>query len=122
MNKEIEAVISHQKKSEKVLFLIKWKGLPASENSWETPNSLGNSKILDDYQNNNLAQDSKKQKKKIVKILGAVKNNEKMFDFLVQYRDSNAPEIVPYQKMRENHLKCLLSYLEHYLTISSDPA
>ena len=40
---EIETIVSHQRKGNQWQFLIKWKGYPTSDNSWEYENNLEHS-------------------------------------------------------------------------------
>ena len=46
---EIEKIISHKIVSEKPLYLVKWKGLDKSENSWVKPEDFASMKFVNDY-------------------------------------------------------------------------
>jgi len=47
---EIEAIISHRRKGNQWQYLIKWKGYPTSDNSWETEDNLEHSQeTLSEY-------------------------------------------------------------------------
>jgi len=48
---EIEAITSHKKWGRGYHYLIKWKGYPISDNTWEPPSNLKNTReILNNYQ------------------------------------------------------------------------
>lgn len=47
---EVEAIISHKRFRGKIRYLVKWKGYPTSENSYQYSTDLKNAKdILDEY-------------------------------------------------------------------------
>ena len=47
---EVEAIISHRKQGRGHAFLVKWKGFPTGENTWEPEKNLNNAKrILKTY-------------------------------------------------------------------------
>ena len=41
---EVEAIISHKKQGRGHVFLIKWKGFPTGDNTWEPEKNLNNAK------------------------------------------------------------------------------
>ena len=47
---EIETIVSHRRKGNQWQFLVKWKGYPTSDNSWETEENLEHSEeTLNEY-------------------------------------------------------------------------
>lgn len=47
---EVEAILAHRGTASRRQYLVKWLGYPTSDNSWEPPSNLSNSKeILDEY-------------------------------------------------------------------------
>lgn len=47
---EVEAIVAHRKKWGRMTYLVKWKGYPTSENSWEPEPNLNNAKkVLNAY-------------------------------------------------------------------------
>jgi hypothetical protein len=47
---EIETIVSHRRKGNQWQFLIKWKGYPTSDNSWENKDNLEHSEeTLNEY-------------------------------------------------------------------------
>jgi hypothetical protein len=50
---EVEAIIAHRRKGRRLQFLIKWKGYPTSDNSWEPQKNLKHTQdILSIYKKN----------------------------------------------------------------------
>ena len=48
---EIEATTSHKKWGQEYWYLVKWKGYPISDNTWESASSFKNAQeILTEYQ------------------------------------------------------------------------
>ena len=46
----VEAIVAHKKKGRGYHFLIRWKGYPPSENSWEPEGNLTHAmELLDEY-------------------------------------------------------------------------
>ena len=49
---EVEAIMGHKGKGIWRRYLVKWKGYPSSENTWQTERSLAHAKtILHEYKN-----------------------------------------------------------------------
>lgn len=46
---EVEEVLAHRQRSSHREYLVKWKGLPTSANSWELPGSLSCPELLEAY-------------------------------------------------------------------------
>ena len=43
---EVEAIVAHKKQGQRFRFLIKWKGYPTAENTWEPKSNLRHSAEL----------------------------------------------------------------------------
>jgi hypothetical protein len=43
---EVEAIVAHRKIANQMQYLIKWKGYPTSENTWQNTKDLGNAKTI----------------------------------------------------------------------------
>ena len=43
---EIEAIMAHKKMQHGIKYLVKWKGFPSSENTWEPASNLRNAQDL----------------------------------------------------------------------------
>lgn len=48
---EVEEILAHRQRSSKREYLVKWKGLPATANSWELPGCLSCPDLLEAYNN-----------------------------------------------------------------------
>lgn len=46
---QVEAIIDHKKEKGKTLYRVKWKGYPASQDSWLTGNDLSCKEMLKKY-------------------------------------------------------------------------
>ena len=47
---EVKAIVTHKPQGQRNLYLVKWKGYPTSDNTWEPVRNLDNAKqILEEY-------------------------------------------------------------------------
>ena len=60
---KVEDIKGHKKKGNKTYYLIKWKGYPDSENTWEPEENLSCPEILKRYQQSLTQKDNKKSPK-----------------------------------------------------------
>ena len=50
---EVEEILDKRKHYGKIQYLIKWKGYPLSEESWEPENNLNCPDLLEEFNKNN---------------------------------------------------------------------
>ena len=62
---EVEKIIDMKQmgRRRKTYFLVKWKGYPTSDNSWEPQENIHADKLIEEFQNRELTNKNKGRKK-----------------------------------------------------------
>lgn len=132
---EIEAIVKHKKTPSGYSYLLKWKGYPSSENSWENEDNLPCKEFLQNYWKKINAdkkkehdQETKTKNKQIehsadshqskTQILGVRKDFDGKILFLILTKKGKKKEL-SLNFLKNHHPDILISYFESLIHFTS---
>ncbi|TPX54599.1 hypothetical protein PhCBS80983_g05863 [Powellomyces hirtus] len=68
---DVEELVAHKKVKGKLMFFIKWKGYPSSDNTWEPAENIESKELIDEYWKNNPSTPASSGAKRKRTALGA---------------------------------------------------
>ena len=112
---EVEAIIRHKKVGNKRMFLIKWKGYPHSDDTWEEESNLNCPLILSEYlkkyENMKAMIKAPAQAVKIPTEVIYAEKSKGAITYSVKYGDGTTGKL-PSSTLRKLNPQCAIEFLE----------
>jgi hypothetical protein len=109
---EVEAIVNHRKTNGQVKYLLKWKGFPESENTWELEANLACPSLLKAYW---AAKKAPSDPDRVKAVLGCCRGPDGGLMFEIR-KGSGEREMVDSSFVRTNCTKLLLVFYESHIT------
>jgi hypothetical protein len=109
---EVEAIVKHRKINGEVKYLLKWKGFPESENTWEREANLECPSLVQEYW---AARKAAPDPDRVKAVLGCCRGPDGRLMFEIR-KGSGEREMVDSNFVRTNCTKLLLGFYESHIT------